>query len=102
MQGSLSFTDGNWQGYRQKDLLAVIAEVPPEQRDLPNTLGEWSLKDTLVHLNFWGGQLVTLLYQFAPYRLVDMHFRLDLGECVDLMKGFIQRNPSVWNEDIGV
>jgi len=27
---------------------------------------------------------------------------LDLGECVDLMKGFIQRNPSVWNEDIGV
>ena len=27
---------------------------------------------------------------------------LDLGECVDLMKGFIQRYPSVWNEDIGV
>lgn len=27
---------------------------------------------------------------------------LDSGECVDLMKEFIRRNPSVWNEDIGV
>jgi cytosine deaminase len=26
----------------------------------------------------------------------------DLRECVDLMEEFIRRNPSVWNEDIGV
>ena len=27
---------------------------------------------------------------------------LDLPECVELMTAFIQGNPSVWNEDIGV
>lgn len=31
--------------------------------------------------------------------LVDV---LENDECVDLMRDFIQRNPALWNEDIGV
>ncbi len=44
-------------------LLAVLARVPPAERETPGAMGEWSVKDTIVHLNYWGGQLVTLLYQ---------------------------------------
>ncbi len=63
------------------DLLAVLDQAPPEKRDLPATLGEWSLKDTLAHLNFWGGQLVTLLYQLragAPLTTLSVNPALDV------------------------
>ena len=27
---------------------------------------------------------------------------LDMSECKDMMKSFIEKNPTLWNEDIGV
>jgi hypothetical protein len=45
------------------DLLTILAQVPPQLRDQPETLGEWSLKDTIVHISLWNGQLVTYLFQ---------------------------------------
>ena len=44
-------------------LQAVLESVPPERRDQAGVSGEWSVKDILVHLNFWEGQLVTMLFQ---------------------------------------
>lgn len=42
---------------------ALVESVPPERRDEPGASGEWSLRETIVHINYWQGQLVTLLYQ---------------------------------------
>lgn len=47
----------------RQELRELIESIPPERREEPGAMGDWTLKDTLVHLNFWGGQLVTLLYQ---------------------------------------
>ena len=44
-------------------LTAVLESVPPERRDEPGVSGDWSVKDILVHLTYWEGQLVTLLFQ---------------------------------------
>lgn len=65
----------------RQELLDAIDAFPPEQRELPCVLGEWSLKDTLVHLNYWGGQLVTLLYQLrsgAPLTTLTIDPLLDV------------------------
>lgn len=56
-------------------LLETIEKVPVERRDEPGVSGDWSVKDILVHLTGWEGQLVTLLYQLrsgAP--LTAVHF----------------------------
>jgi hypothetical protein len=44
-------------------LLDTLAKVPREQRSQPLSDGAWTLKDLIVHLNYWEGQLVTLLFQ---------------------------------------
>jgi hypothetical protein len=44
-------------------LVKTLDSVPPERRDQPGVSGDWSVKDILVHLNYWEGQLVTLLFQ---------------------------------------
>ncbi len=44
-------------------LLAAIERVPAERRVEPVLDGGWSIKDAIVHLNYWEGQLVTMLYQ---------------------------------------
>jgi hypothetical protein len=44
-------------------LLKTLESVPPERRDEPGVSGDWTVKDILVHLTYWEGQLVTLLYQ---------------------------------------
>lgn len=44
-------------------LLETIDKVPLERRAEPLSDGGWSLKDHLVHLNYWEGQLVTMLFQ---------------------------------------
>lgn len=48
----------------RQELLHLLASIPREDWTLPGACGdEWSVKDVLVHLNFWQGQLVTFLYQ---------------------------------------
>jgi hypothetical protein len=44
-------------------LLETLEKVPPDRRTEPFPDGGWSVKDTLVHLNYWEGQLVTMLFQ---------------------------------------
>jgi hypothetical protein len=52
----------NIRASRQK-LVEVFEAVPIERRDEPGVTGDWSAKDILVHLTYWEGQLVTLLFQ---------------------------------------
>jgi hypothetical protein len=65
----------------RQELLKVLAAVPPEVRLLPGATGEWSVKDTLVHLNYWGGQMVTMLYQLRqglPLTTINFDPALDV------------------------
>jgi hypothetical protein len=59
----------------RQSLLAVLERIPPAERELPGACGEWSVKDAIVHLNYWEGETVTMLYQLrqrAP--LSTVHF----------------------------
>lgn len=56
-------------------LLAVLESVPEDRRDEAGLAGGWSVKDSLVHLTYWEGHLVTMLFQLrsgAP--LSTVHF----------------------------
>jgi hypothetical protein len=44
-------------------LLTVLESVPPERREEAGVSGDWSVKDILVHMTYWEGQLVTMLFQ---------------------------------------
>lgn len=44
-------------------LVTVLESVPVERREEAGLAGGWSVKDSLVHLTFWEGQLVTMLFQ---------------------------------------
>jgi len=77
-------------------LLETIEKVPAERRAEPFSVGGWSLKDTIVHLNFWEGQLVTMLFQLrsgaAP---TTLHFS---GKNVDEINAawFLQGKSRDW------
>lgn len=46
------------------DALRILLEKEPEEwRAQPGCAGDWSVRDMLVHLNFWKGECVTLLYK---------------------------------------
>lgn len=56
-------------------LLEVLERIPLAEREIPGVCGEWSLKDMIVHLNYWEGETVTMFYQLrhgAP--LTTIHF----------------------------
>ena len=56
-------------------LTAVLESVPVERRAEPGLDGGWSVKDSLVHLTYWEGQLVMMLYQLrAGAPLTSLHF----------------------------
>jgi len=65
----------------RKVLLEVLEQIPAEKRDLAGAMGDWSVKDTIVHINYWGGQLVTLLYQVRnglPVTTISADPKLDV------------------------
>ena len=65
----------------RKALLDVLEQIPAEKRDLAGAMGDWSVKDTIVHINYWGGQLVTLLYQVRnglPVTTISADPKLDV------------------------
>ena len=67
----------------RKVLLDVLEQIPAEKRDLAGAMGDWSVKDTIVHINYWGGQLVTLLYQVRndlPVTTISADPKLDVEE----------------------
>jgi hypothetical protein len=56
-------------------LVAVLESVPEERRTEPGLAGGWSVKDSLVHLTYWEGHLVTMLFQLrAGAPLGTVHF----------------------------
>jgi hypothetical protein len=44
-------------------LLETLQAIPPEECTIPGVTGDWSVKDILVHINYWEGQLITMLFQ---------------------------------------
>ena len=47
----------------RKAMVETIELIPAERRGEPGLAGGWSVKDSIVHINYWEGQLVTMLYQ---------------------------------------
>lgn len=45
------------------ELAELLEDLPDTALLEPGVVGDWSIKDTLAHLTFWEGQLVTLLFQ---------------------------------------
>ncbi len=43
--------------------LESLQNLTEEQLLRPNTVGEWSFKDVLVHLSMWEAEVIKLLYQ---------------------------------------
>jgi hypothetical protein len=87
-------------------LVKILESVPPERRDEPGVSGDWSVKDILVHLTYWEGQLVTLLFQLrsgaAP---ATVHFG---GKDVDAIntawfqQGRARAWEAAWRDFIGL
>ena len=71
-------------------LLETLAKLPTEQRAEPILGDGWSVKDTIVHLNYWEGQLVTMLFQLrAGTAPTTAHFS---GKSVDeINAGWLQQ-----------
>jgi hypothetical protein len=87
-------------------LTAVLESVPPARRNESGVCGAWSVKDVLVHLTYWEGQLVTLLFQLrngAP--LSGAQFS---GKSIDeINTAWYQQGRSrawepAWNDFIGL
>jgi hypothetical protein len=77
-------------------LLATLEKVPPERRAEPFSEGGWSVKDILVHLNYWEGQLVTMLFQLRSGATpTTLHFS---GKNVDEINAawFLQGKTRSW------
>lgn len=47
----------------RNDILALLELFSQEQMEIPGVIGDWSLKDLLVHLTRWEAELVKLLWQ---------------------------------------
>jgi len=47
----------------RESLLSAIEGLDNEAMLEPNVIGDWSVKDILVHLSLWEAELVTLLWQ---------------------------------------
>jgi hypothetical protein len=45
------------------DFLKTIDGIPQQEMTIPGIIGQWSLKDLLVHLTRWEAELVKLLWQ---------------------------------------
>jgi len=45
------------------ELLTAIEDIPQQEMTIPGIVGQWSLKDMLVHLTRWEAELVKLLWQ---------------------------------------
>jgi hypothetical protein len=45
------------------EFLKTIEDIPQQEMTIPGVVGQWSLKDLLVHLTRWEAELVKLLWQ---------------------------------------
>jgi hypothetical protein len=89
-----------------QELLAVLESVPAERRDEAGLAGGWSVKDSLVHITFWQGQMVMTLFQLrAGTTLSAMHFTNRTVDEINadwLLKGKSRAWEYAWNDFIGL
>lgn len=45
------------------DFLAALAAVPPERREAPGLIGEWSARELIAHLGYWAGHSVEAIHR---------------------------------------
>lgn len=89
-----------------QELLDVFEGVPAERRDEPGLAGGWSVKDSLVHITFWQGQMVMTLFQLrAGTSLSAVHFTnrsVDEINADWLLKGKTRAWENAWNDYLGL
>ncbi len=91
----------------RQELVDLLTTIPADKRETSGTVGEWSVKDVVVHMNYWGAMLVTMLYQLrlgAP--LTTLHFdpKLDV-EAVNRRWYEMGKDRSwdlAWNDFLGL
>ena len=47
----------------REQFMTLIEELSDEDMQLPGVIGEWSVKDTMIHISRWEAELVKLLWQ---------------------------------------
>jgi hypothetical protein len=47
----------------REQFMTLIEELTDEQLQMPGVVGEWSIKDILIHISRWEAELVKLLWQ---------------------------------------
>ncbi len=47
----------------RQEMIELLEQIEDEDLLKPGVTGKWSIKDLLAHLNYWEGQVVTLLFQ---------------------------------------
>ena len=87
-------------------LLAVLESVPAARREEPSLEGGWSVKDSLVHITFWQGQMVMTLFQLrAGAPLSAVHFTprsVDEINADWLAKGKTRAWDMAWADYLGL
>jgi hypothetical protein len=59
----------------RENMLEILDRLSPEQLVEPGVVGEWSIKDILVHLSLWEAELVKLLWQAGQgQKPTTLHF----------------------------
>ncbi len=59
----------------RENMLEILDGLTPEQLIEPGVVGEWSVKDILVHLSLWEAELVKLLWQIQQgQKPTTLHF----------------------------
>lgn len=61
---------------KREDLMDSLGGLTPEQMEISNAIGKWSIKDILSHLLMWESQTVQLLYQAQQgMKPTTLHFK---------------------------
>ena len=47
----------------RKEILDLLDMLSPQEMEIPGVVGQWSLKDLLIHLTRWEAELIKLLWQ---------------------------------------
>jgi len=89
------------------ELLEVLESIPEAERETPGACGAWTVKDVLVHLNHWEGEMVTLLYTLkrgAPITSILLDPKLDVDACNARWVEMAKDRPweRVWSDFLGV
>lgn len=71
----LSQTEQSFAALRE-----FLEALPPERREESGFNGVWTVKDLLVHLNFWKGECITLIFKLANGQPIPKLDSLDVDK----------------------